>query len=99
VDTLVIKCKRALEQEGLKQLVIAGGVSANKRLQASLQAKLAKIRASVFNARPEFCTDNGAMIAYAGAQRLLDGQESGLSLDIRARWPLADLPALTTKRN
>lgn len=99
VDTLVIKCKRALEQEGLKQLVIAGGVSANKRLQASLQTKLAKIRASVFNARPEFCTDNGAMIAYAGAQRLLDGQVSDLSLDIRARWPLADLPALTTKRD
>lgn len=75
----MIKCKRALEQEGLKQLVIAGGVSANKRLQASLQVKLAKIKASVFNARPEFCTDNGAMIAYAGAQRLLDGQVSFVS--------------------
>ena len=98
VDTLVIKCKRALEQEGLKQLVIAGGVSANKRLQASLQVKLAKIKASVFNARPEFCTDNGAMIAYAGAQRLLDGQVSDLSLDIRARWPLADLSPLTKKK-
>jgi N6-L-threonylcarbamoyladenine synthase len=99
VDTLVIKCKRALEQEGLKQLVIAGGVSANKRLQATLQLKLGKIRASVFNARPEFCTDNGAMIAYAGAQRLLDGQTSGLALDIRARWPLADLKPLTKKND
>jgi len=99
VDTLVIKCKRALEQEGLKQLVIAGGVSANKRLQSNLQVKLAKIKASVFNARPEFCTDNGAMIAYAGAQRLLAGQTSGLSLDIRARWPLADLKPLTKKKD
>ena len=97
VDTLVIKCKRALEQEGLKQLVIAGGVSANKRLQASLQTKLAKIKAGVFNARPEFCTDNGAMIAYAGAQRLLAGQTSELSLDIRARWPLADLTSISKK--
>lgn len=94
VDTLVIKCKRALEQEGLKQLIIAGGVSANKRLQQSLESQLAKIKASVFYARPEFCTDNGAMIAYAGAQRLLAQQNSPLELDIRARWLLSDLPAL-----
>ena len=92
VDTLVIKCRRALEQEGLTQLIIAGGVSANKRLQSQLEIQLAKINSSVFYARPEFCTDNGAMIAYAGAQRLLAGQYSPLNLSIRARWPLADLP-------
>src|SRR5690554_6896339 len=68
VDTLTIKCKRALEQTGCKRLVIAGGVSANKRLRAGLEKMAAKLRGSVFYARPEFCTDNGAMIAYAGAQ-------------------------------
>ncbi|TDO98187.1 tRNA (adenosine(37)-N6)-threonylcarbamoyltransferase complex transferase subunit TsaD [Marinomonas balearica] len=91
VDTLVIKCRRALEQEGLKRLIIAGGVSANKRLRTELESQLAKIRGSVFYARPEFCTDNGAMIAYAGAQRLKAGQSSPLNLSIRARWPLSEL--------
>ncbi len=97
VDTLTIKCRRALEQEGLKQLVIAGGVSANIRLQKTLEVQLAKISATVFYARPEFCTDNGAMIAYAGAQRLLAGQTSPLALDIRARWLLSDLEPLNKK--
>ena len=94
VDTLVIKCRRALEAEGLKQLIIAGGVSANQRLREQLESQLKKIKASVFYARPEFCTDNGAMIAYAGAQRLVNGQSSELSLSIRARWPLSELPPL-----
>lgn len=94
VETLVIKCRRALEQEGLKQLVIAGGVSANTRLRNELESQLAKINASVFYARPEFCTDNGAMIAYAGAQRLKVGQTSPLALDIRARWPLSELASI-----
>ena len=97
VDTLVIKCRRALEQEKLTQLVIAGGVSANERLRARLETALGKINAGVFYARPEFCTDNGAMIAYAGAQRLLAGQSSGLSLTIRARWPLAELAPINGK--
>ena len=94
VDTLVIKCRRALEMEGLKQLIIAGGVSANQRLREQLESQLKKINASVFYARPEFCTDNGAMIAYAGAQRLVNGQSSELALSIRARWPLSELPPL-----
>lgn len=94
VDTLVIKCRRALEAEGLKQLIIAGGVSANQRLREQLESQLKKIKASVFYARPEFCTDNGAMIAYAGAQRLKNGHSSELSLSIRARWPLSELPPL-----
>ncbi|TBR43483.1 tRNA (adenosine(37)-N6)-threonylcarbamoyltransferase complex transferase subunit TsaD [Marinomonas agarivorans] len=95
VDTLTIKCRRALEQEKVSQLVIAGGVSANRRLRQQLESKLGQIGASVFYARPELCTDNGAMIAYAGAQRLLAGQTSDLDLAIRARWPLSELRPLT----
>ncbi len=94
VDTLVIKCRRALESEGLKQLIIAGGVSANTRLQEQLESQLKKIKTNVFYARPEFCTDNGAMIAYAGAQRLVTGQSSELSFSIRARWPLSELSSI-----
>jgi N6-L-threonylcarbamoyladenine synthase len=94
VDTLVIKCKRALEQTGMKTLVIAGGVSANKKLRADLDASLAKIGAKVFYARHEFCTDNGAMIAYAGCQRLLAGQHEGLAINVKARWPLNTLSSL-----
>lgn len=94
VDTLVIKCKRALEQTGMKTLVIAGGVSANKKLRADLDTSLAKIGAKVFYARHEFCTDNGAMIAYAGCQRLLAGQHEGLAINVKARWPLNTLSPL-----
>ncbi len=94
VDTLVIKCKRALEQTGMKTLVIAGGVSANKKLRADLDTELARIGAKVFYARHEFCTDNGAMIAYAGCQRLLAGQHENLAINIKARWPLDSLSSL-----
>lgn len=92
VDTLVIKCRRALQQTSFKTLVIAGGVSANTRLRERLEAALAKIGAKVFYARQEFCTDNGAMIAYAGAQRLLAGQAQGLPVKVQPRWPLDTLP-------
>ena len=94
VDTLVIKCRRALEQTGMKTLVIAGGVSANKKLREDLTDALDKINAKVFYARHEFCTDNGAMIAYAGCQRLLAGQQEGLAVNIKARWPLNSLTPL-----
>jgi N6-L-threonylcarbamoyladenine synthase len=94
VETLVIKCTRALQQTGLKTLVIAGGVSANKKLRADLETALTKIGARVFYARHEFCTDNGAMIAYAGCQRLLAGQEEPLAMSVRARWPLDSLSPL-----
>lgn len=94
VETLVIKCKRALEQTGLKTLVIAGGVSANKKLRKELEIALAKINAKVFYARHEFCTDNGAMIAYAGCQRLLAGQHETLAVNVKARWPLDSLSPL-----
>jgi N6-L-threonylcarbamoyladenine synthase len=94
VDTLAIKCKRALQQTGLKQLVIAGGVSANRNLREKLGAMVQKERAELFYARPEFCTDNGAMIAYAGCQRLLAGQQADLTIQCRPRWPLDTLDAI-----
>lgn len=94
VDTLVIKCKRALEQTGMSTLVIAGGVSANKRLREKLEAQLAKNNSQVFYARHEFCTDNGAMIAYAGCQRLLAGETSDLALSVTPRWPLQNLSSI-----
>lgn len=94
VSTLVIKCRRALEATGFERLVIAGGVSANQRLRSELEKALAKIGAGVFYARHEFCTDNGAMIAYAGAQRLAAGQSEGLPINVRPRWPLDSLPPL-----
>jgi N6-L-threonylcarbamoyladenine synthase len=94
VDTLAIKCKRALQQTGLKQLVIAGGVSANRNLREKLGAMVQKERAELFYARPEFCTDNGAMIAYAGCQRLLAGQQADLTIQCRPRWPLDTLDSI-----
>ncbi|UTJ46838.1 tRNA (adenosine(37)-N6)-threonylcarbamoyltransferase complex transferase subunit TsaD [Atlantibacter subterranea] len=93
VDTLMIKCRRALEQTGFKRLVMAGGVSANRTLRAKLAEMMKKRGGEVFYARPEFCTDNGAMIAYAGMVRLKAGGETDLSVSVRPRWPLAELPA------
>ena len=95
VDTLVIKCRRALKQEGLQRLVMAGGVSANVRLRAALEQKLAKEGCEVFYPAPKLCTDNGAMIAYAGALRLASGERSGLPIAVRPRWPLAELAPLS----
>lgn len=94
VDTLAIKCRRALKETGLKQLVIAGGVSANKRLRTRLEEMVKAEKAHLFYARPHFCTDNGAMIAYAGCQRLLAGQQSDLTILAKPRWPMASLPPL-----
>src|SRR5690606_6154278 len=94
VDTLAGKSVRALKETGLKTLVLAGGVSANRELRSVLEHDLRAIGAQVFYARPRFCTDNGAMIAYAGCQRLLAGQHEDLPLRVRARWPMTDLPAL-----
>lgn len=96
VDTLAIKCKRALKQTGLKDLVIAGGVGANKLLRAQLTEMTQKLGGQVFYPRPEFCTDNGAMIAYAGCQRLLAGQTADLSLSVMPRWPMTELSALNS---
>ena len=94
VDTLAIKCARAIQQTGLKTLVMAGGVSANARLRASLGPALASKGARVFYPAAAYCTDNGAMIAYAGAQRLLAGQHDKAEIALRPRWPLDELEGL-----
>ena len=90
-ETLSIKCKRAVQQTGLKRLVVAGGVSANKQIRASLTEMAAKEKAQIYFPRLEFCTDNGAMIAYAGCQRLIAGQRQGLEIFARPRWPISEL--------
>lgn len=97
VDTLVIKCRRALQACDMTTLVIAGGVSANTRLREKLEKALSKIGSKVFYARNEFCTDNGAMIAYAGCQRLKVGQKNALPIETKPRWPMDTLPSLESQ--
>ncbi len=87
VETLVIKCRRALKQTRLQRLVIAGGVSANRRLRAALDAALP---GQVYYPPLDLCTDNGAMIAHAGWYRRCEGCMDG-QIAIRPRWPLAEL--------
>ncbi|MEE2024179.1 MULTISPECIES: tRNA (adenosine(37)-N6)-threonylcarbamoyltransferase complex transferase subunit TsaD [Alkalimonas] len=94
VDTLVAKCERALEQTGLNRLVVAGGVSANTSLREQLAALLQQRGGRVFYPRKEFCTDNGAMIALAGHQRLLAGQQQDLAIAVQPRWPMQQLSPL-----
>lgn len=99
VDTLVIKCKRALKQENIKTLVMAGGVSANRRLRARLQSALGQLGATVLYPEPKLCTDNGAMIAYAGALRLIAGESDSDTPEVRARWPITELaPPVPSKQ-
>ncbi len=93
-DTLVIKCKRALEQTGMTRIVIAGGVSANKQLREELAKLAKKVGGEVYYPRTEFCTDNGAMIAYAGMQRLKNGDVTDLSIEAKPRWPIDQLSAI-----
>ena len=95
VDTLVIKCRRALEVTGHDRLVIAGGVGANSELRRRI-ADVATTRSiSVYYPRPELCTDNGAMIAHAGGLRLKAMAKDNLDFTVRPRWSLADLPAIS----
>jgi N6-L-threonylcarbamoyladenine synthase len=94
VDTLLIKCRRALKQTGYGHLVMAGGVSANKQLRQRLQETSDKEGFAVYYPRPEFCTDNGAMIAFAGALRLEAGQHQESAFDASPRWPLETLSAV-----
>lgn len=91
VDTLVKKAIRALKHTGLKRLVIAGGVSANQLLRERLESDLKKIKSEVYYAEPALCTDNGAMIAFAGWQRLKAGQMDDLSVTTTPRWPMSEL--------
>ena len=94
VDTLAIKCKRALKQTGLKRLVIAGGVSANKQLRQTLAELMQQLDGEVFYPQPQFCTDNGAMIAYAGFLRLKQGLQQDLAIEVRPRWAMTELTAV-----
>ncbi|MBC7413833.1 MAG: tRNA (adenosine(37)-N6)-threonylcarbamoyltransferase complex transferase subunit TsaD [Herminiimonas sp.] len=94
VDVLVAKCMTALKQTGLKRLVVAGGVGANLQLRAGLDAAARKRRFRVFYPALEFCTDNGAMIAFAGALRLQaqpDAATRNYAFTVRPRWPLDEL--------
>ncbi len=94
VDTLAIKCERALEAAGCDTLVVAGGVGANKRLRAKLQAMAEKRGGRVCFPRPALCTDNGAMIAFAGALRLQAGQHDDAAVHVTPRWDMATLSAV-----
>tara|TARA_Y100000588_G_scaffold51036_3_gene48073 strand:- start:30681 stop:31697 length:1017 start_codon:yes stop_codon:yes gene_type:complete len=94
IDTLAIKCKRALKQTGIKRLVIAGGVSANTYLREQLAKVMQGMQGEVYYPRPAFCTDNGAMIAYAGMQRLKAGQTGYVSTQVMPRWPIDSLPSI-----
>ena len=90
-ETLAIKCGRALEATGHQTLVVAGGVGANLRLRERLQLLAGKRNGRVFFPRREFCTDNAAMIAYAGWMRRAEGLPAVAGFPTRARWPLVDL--------
>lgn len=90
-DTLALKCARALDQTRLGALVVAGGVGANRRLRARLADEAGKRNVGLYFPRPEFCTDNAAMIAYTGWQRRFEATHGGVPT--RARWPLEDLRA------
>jgi N6-L-threonylcarbamoyladenine synthase len=94
VDTLAIKCQRALDAAGCDTLVVAGGVGANKRLRAKLQAMCEQRGGRACFPRPALCTDNGAMIAFAGALRLEAGQREPAAVHVTPRWDMASLPAL-----
>ncbi len=93
VDVLVAKAMAAIKKTGMKQLVVAGGVGANRELRQRLNAKAVKARVQVYYPELEFCTDNGAMIALAGALRLAAGNPAkpAGAIAIKPRWPLADL--------
>lgn len=95
-DTLKIKCRRALDQTGLTRLVVSGGVSANQAIRNTLNQLMDSRKGQAFYPRLEFCTDNGAMIAYAGAQRLAAGQTSDLNFACTPRWEMESLPPITT---
>lgn len=95
VDTLAIKCKRALQETRHSRLIVAGGVGANQRLRKRLTELTTSLNCQIFYPRLEFCTDNGAMIAFAGYQRLknnlIDPTENTLEIKVYPRWPMDSL--------
>lgn len=100
VDVLAAKCLRALQETGMKRLVIAGGVGANKQLREKLNAVCAKKRFKVYYPPLQFCTDNGAMIAFAGALRLQHEPSAAkreYGFTVRPKWPLSELKKVSAK--
>lgn len=95
IETLTIKCRRALQETKLQRLVIAGGVGANTALRHALHEMCKKHEATLYFPRLEFCTDNGAMIAYVGCERLLAGEHDDLSVEVYPRWPLENVSAVS----
>lgn len=93
VETLVIKCRRALKETGFNRLVIAG-VSANKQLRQDLAQLMQQLKGEVFYPQPQFCTDNGAMIAYTGFLRLKQGESQPLAIQVKPRWAMTELSAI-----
>jgi N6-L-threonylcarbamoyladenine synthase len=94
VETLAIKCRRALRATGIPRLVVAGGVGANRVLRQRLIALAQEEGGAAYFPRAEFCTDNGAMIAFVGCLRLQSGERVRDGFDVRARWPLDSLAAI-----
>ncbi len=90
-DTLLIKARRAIKQTGRNELVVAGGVGANRSLRSKLAQMAENENINVFFPRPEFCTDNGAMIAYVGCLRLLAGESESIDVSVRPRWKISEL--------
>lgn len=91
IDTLLIKCRRALKEHNCQRIVLAGGVSANRRLRAEMKRFMQEIGGQAYYPRAEYCTDNGAMVAYAGFCRLQAQQPEGLGIKVQPRWPLDTL--------
>lgn len=96
VDTLVGKSLRALETLGRRCLVVAGGVAANRRLRQALAEQASRRGLRLCFPRPQWCTDNGAMVALAGAIRFAAGERTGLAVEAHPRWRLAELPPLAS---
>ena len=88
VDSLMKKCQRAIKLTGLNHLIIAGGVASNQTLRQRARQLFEPSGIKLFYPRPEFCTDNGAMVAYAGYRYLAQGKKTDLTIDVKARWPL-----------
>lgn len=96
VDTLMIKCQRALDETGHQRLVVAGGVGANRLLRTKLAEVMQARKTEVYFPRLSFCSDNGVMVAYAGCQHLLKGsQDPSHQIEVKARWPLEELPKIS----